>query len=63
MRYPLQDASVFVCHARIRCLHVVCGSSGDGIVAGYACAIVGRELLVVLSLGSRLDSLGLLLGM
>lgn len=62
LRYPFQDASVLVGHAGIRCLNVVCGPSGNGIVAGYARAIVGRELLVVLSLGSRLDSLGLLLG-
>jgi hypothetical protein len=61
--YPFQDAPIFVRHANVSCLDVVCWSPGNSVVARQACAIVGRKLLVVLALRSRLDSLGLLLGM
>jgi hypothetical protein len=61
--YPLQDAPVLFCHSDFGCLSVVRGPAGNGVVAGQRGAIVGGELLVILSLGSRLDSLGLLLGM
>lgn len=61
--HPFQHAPVFVRHANVSCLHVVCWAPGDGVVARQSGAIVGRELLVVLALGSGLDSLRLLLCM
>jgi len=59
--YPLQDAPVLLRHSDVGGLDVVRGAAGDGVVAGKGGAIAGGELLVVLSLGSRLNGLGLLL--
>lgn len=62
LSYPLQNAPVLLRHSNIGCLNVVGGPARNGIIAGDSGAIIGGELLVILSLGSRLDSLGLLLG-